>query len=534
MPEAKTAEQPSAQDVHVPALLKKKGPGDVFLKKLYEKMKEVAGETFTQDQFNAAVRYARSHAGGKMKGRKGEATAAAELSYSRLIEMVNAELREEFSNPLTNDCQFYYAQEVYPDHVIVNDYTEGKYYSIPYTVTPDNDVEFGEPAEVEQQFVPLAAKELNIIDLCADGHGWRLFNELQDYAEPPDWIPYLPKPGKYTSPRYGEINITEDRITNFVKNFEDKVYQEKLPIDAEHETKLSGALGWITEMRVNSDGSVDAKAEWTDRGTTLIEADRFKYFSPEWFEEWTDPATEVKHSDIAVGGALTTRPFFKEKALRPLIANEQGLQAGEINSSEKEINVIFTALAPVKEKSMSTATEDKTGAEEATKAAEAQSFAELKAELEAERAARQASEEASLKAGERIANLEKEGRTKRFADTIRDSEGGGTKRFIGDESKHLEFLEKLSTAFGETSDEVKHYVTEQQAHAEQVRASSLFKEVGRTGGGENSAAAQLDAKAKVLHESNPQAYPTYALAYDHVYNSETELRRQYKEERGAK
>ena len=51
-------------------------------------------------------------------------------------------------------------------------------------------------------------------------------------------------------------------------------------------------------MRVNDDGSVDAKPEWTDRGTTLIENDRFKYFSPSWFEQWTDPATETTYNDV--------------------------------------------------------------------------------------------------------------------------------------------------------------------------------------------------------------------------------------------
>ncbi|MDT5061517.1 MAG: hypothetical protein QOH63_1976 [Acidobacteriota bacterium] len=587
MPTAKEsliAEQPPSAEVSVPTSLKKKrkGPGDLFLNKLYEKMKETAGETFTQDQFSAAVRYARSHAGGKTKGLNAK-PAMAEMSYTRMIEMVNSALCESFKKPFSNESYFYWAREIYPAYVIVCSNDDGKYYQIAYTIT-DDEVEFDDPVEVEQTFAPVNASEgINIIDLCANGHGVRLFNELQEFATPPDWIPYLPKPGKYNSPRYGEINITEDRIQNFVKNFDDKVYQEKLPIDAEHETKLSGALGWITEMRVNTDGSVDAKAEWTDRGTTLIENDRFKYFSPEWFEEWTDPATEEKHSDVAVGGALTTRPFFKEKALRPLVASERGLEATETEPKDlpNSQTVIFTALAPISKGANSmpskqqedlrqaATTKDPDGGGDddttatgdtdnshfdaqgkkrpgmfdadgnplAKKATEPQSFAELKAELETERAARKASEEGSRKLSERTAAVEKELRTKRFSDTINDATGNGAKRFIGGAEDHLSFMEFIAEHDGETSDRMTKYVEQQRAHAEQVRKSGLFDEVGRSGGdgASSSAQAQLDAKAKALQAFDPQTYPTYALAYDHVYTTETELRQQYREEaRGAK
>ena len=53
---------------------------------------------------------------------------------------------------------------------------------------------------------------------------------------------------------------------HFVENFAAKVYQEKLPIDLEHQYKLSGAAGWITDLVQNEDGSVDAFVEWTDMG----------------------------------------------------------------------------------------------------------------------------------------------------------------------------------------------------------------------------------------------------------------------------
>jgi hypothetical protein len=65
--------------------------------------------------------------------------------------------------------------------------------------------------------------------------------------------------------------------------------------------------------------------EWTDRGRAFFKDDRFRYFSPEWYDRWEDPATRAQHSDVAIGGAICTRPFFKPPALRPLFASEGSL-----------------------------------------------------------------------------------------------------------------------------------------------------------------------------------------------------------------
>lgn len=290
----------------------KKQPGMAFLNKLYEKIKELAGSALSKDDFDSAVKFARSHAGGTAKAEKSKAMAE---SLSAFISRVQTALYENFRTNYNGGSVFSWAKEVFQDYVIACSNVDGKDYKIPFSVAQNDEIAFGDPVEVETEYVEVsdstAAHE--VADLCADGHGFRLFNELLEFADPPKLIPYLPKPGTYNSPRYGEIKITKKRNENFVSNFENKVYQEKLPVDCEHETKLSGACAWITELLLNEDGSVDARVEWTDRGTALIESDRFKYFSPEWFEEWQDPATDKKYKDVAVGGALTTRPFFKEK-----------------------------------------------------------------------------------------------------------------------------------------------------------------------------------------------------------------------------
>ncbi|KKN51401.1 hypothetical protein LCGC14_0622980 [marine sediment metagenome] len=143
-------------------------------------------------------------------------------------------------------------------------------------------------------------------------------------AEPPDTINVFPIPGTYKHPLYGAIKVSRDTSKEMVKNFNDGVYQERVPLDAEHETKLSGAVGWITHLKMNADGSVDADVEWNERGEEMIRDDRFKFISPEWFDNWSDPATGEEFEQVLVGAALTTRPFFKEGALRPLVATEAG------------------------------------------------------------------------------------------------------------------------------------------------------------------------------------------------------------------
>ena len=155
-------------------------------------------------------------------------------------------------------------------------------------------------------------------------------------AEAPKTINIFPIPGIYAHPQFGKIHVTREDSQELIDNFNAGVYQEHIPIDAEHETKLSGAVGWITSLTMNKDGSVEAAIDWNDRGEALLEDDRFKYFSPEWFAEWKDPATEEVFSNVLAGGAITTKPFFKDDALRPLVATEGKLWDVDPEDSEQD------------------------------------------------------------------------------------------------------------------------------------------------------------------------------------------------------
>lgn len=163
--------------------------------------------------------------------------------------------------------------------------------------------------------------------IAAKGGTYRLFSEVR-FTEAPRRVPLMPKPGTYQHPSYGSIALTAARITRFVANVNNRIYQRHIPVDAEHQPKLSGALGYIERAEINADGSADAIVNWEERGKSLIASGGFKYVSPEWYDAWTDPANQARHEDVVIGLALTTRPFFKDGSLRPLVAREGVLQMG--------------------------------------------------------------------------------------------------------------------------------------------------------------------------------------------------------------
>jgi 2'-5' RNA ligase len=329
----------------------------------------------------------------------------------------------------------------------------------------------------EMEMLPMSEAG-DLADLAAAGHSHRLFNSIA-FAEAPTWIPYLPKPGSYAHPRYGTITITTDRNARFVSNFSNAVYQDHLPIDAEHETKLSGAVGWITAMRQNADGSADAKVDWTDRGRSFFAAGRFRYFSPEWYDAWEDPATRTQHRDVAIGGALTTRPFFKDPALRPLFASEGSLTIDEIEQSQGDDM-------------------------------DASQFAELESKvqsLEAENAALKSAreqEQAQTKAlSDQVARIASERQAERFQAHIKNDGA----RWFGEDTQHLSVLGTLAQVYGEQSDEFAAYIKQQQGIAAALRSSEAFREQGGDGGGRTEGASQkLDRMAKERAAKDGSSY----------------------------
>lgn len=314
-------------------------------------------------------------------------------------------------------------------------------------------------------------------------------------ASAPEWIPLLPAPGTFEHPGYGTITIDVARNERFVEHLRAHVYQDRIPVDAEHETKLSGAVAWIVDARLNPNGSADARVEWTERGRELVESGAYRYVSPEWYDAWTDPATGSSFRDVLIGAAITTRPFFKPPHLRSLVAREDGQLFDPSRPTEVLIMAEPTPSTPP----------------ETNEAVEA-----LRAELQAERDARLAAEG-------RVASLEAESRDRRFTEEVQGRSASNGHAYVGSVEEHVGTLRDLASAFGEDSEQVRRYMTTQRSIATQAKQSSLFAEIGSRGAPDpGSPDGQLMRFADELRATNPALTKDQAIAQ--VYEQHPELR----------
>lgn len=174
---------------------------------------------------------------------------------------------------------------------------------------------------------------------------------------------------------------------------------------------------------------------------------------------------------------------------------------------------------------------------EADKPAEAKKAADANAEVEQLKADKaKAEDEAKAKATElavekqarealekRMAAMEKKDRDTRFGILAKD--------WSGDKAFHLDMLEHLATSEsdGENSARFKAYVTQQNAVAEQLRQSGLFKEIGSNGKAvSDSAVLQADAEAKALMAKNSKL--SNADALKEVFAKNPQLYESYRKE----
>lgn len=507
----------------------------LFMKRFIALMKKALPES----EVEKAMKKARSSAGGEMKKRKAQDRKAASEGAMNFDDYEGM-----WSQRKAKDSVNYTdASSVGEQCSMCRFFLGGACRLVEGTIFPDD------VCDLFEEKVAFFSEDL--IDLCAGtrcNSEFSLFNELKDFAEPPEWIPFLPKPGEYNSPRYGEIVITRERNEHFIENFEAGVYQEALPISSEHiDADQEGAYGWIEEMRMNEDGSVDARVSWTDRGKEAIEKDRFRYFSPEFHDVYKDNKGQ-KHRDVAVGGALTTRPFFKEDELRPLVASEGVLTFGE---GDHSIQFTTAPKAQKGKSTMQTSAKGDSGAGASKEPGKFKKFAEglvgwMKkfgeeegieldgldeinaslegsgegegegagdgegtpasgtgtgdgtpvqaseriAALEAENAKLKASEKANAtelkKASDRISKLEANEDAERFREIVAPRDNPDA-RWFGDTEGHIKHLMALKKAFGEDSEEFKHYVSQNQATVVATNTAGLFDERGHLYGADAEA-----------------------------------------------
>src|SRR5690349_19034546 len=126
----------------------------------------------------------------------------------------------------------------------------------------------------------------------------------------PTWIQALPL-GTYLHPVYGEIKITPDRVQKFAANVTAKVIDKQPDIDYDHKKRTDHAAGWVEAAEARPDG-LWIQVDWTPKARQMLKDKEYKYFSPEFIDEWKHPKSQAVHQDVLLGGALTNRPFLKD------------------------------------------------------------------------------------------------------------------------------------------------------------------------------------------------------------------------------
>jgi len=345
------------------------------------------------------------------------------------------------------------------------------------------------------------------------------------FLEPAEWIQWLPGPGTYYHEYWGELTYTPEKLARMVKNFHDGVYGQELPVDIDHELKLSGAVGYITDMRIGTAGAIEVKVDWTDRGTTLLAEDRFKYVSADYFEEWQSPVTGEWIRDVPAGMAICTHPYFKTDVLRPLAASEiaASVQFGEQSPKETigmgEKQAEQEVKTPPAEAGMQFSE------------AEVKAFREFQAMGGAAKLTEITEQNQKLSAD--VTTLQADARKKRFTDIVLGrAEGSDGARWRGDVERHVAHMTQLAEAFGDESQVLKDYIDDRKADAIAFAEGidKLTKPIGTSRGGDHvgSAWEQIDAKAKEFAETKGV---TIEQARVEIMKTHPELKRQYDSER---
>jgi hypothetical protein len=176
-----------------------------------------------------------------------------------------------------------------------------------------------------------------------------LFSESREIPKRIHVVPL----GTWDHPVYGKFSITRDSVREFISNFSAGIRAEgRLPITAGHDTlQETPAVGWLTQLSEGAHG-LYADVEWTPDGERQLAEGGFKYLSPEWYVEYTDPATNANYKHVLVGAALTNKPFFRE--LEPVVQFSEPtiIDQFNMNKENEEIQAseeVVEEVAPVEE-----------------------------------------------------------------------------------------------------------------------------------------------------------------------------------------
>jgi hypothetical protein len=122
------------------------------------------------------------------------------------------------------------------------------------------------------------------------------------------WVT-VTRTGRFTDPRYGEFEITQQMLGQMLRNFDERVLGQDVFVDVAHRPS-DGAAARIVRLEVQGD-RLRALLEWTEFGAKAVRERGFAYLSAEYHENWSDNEGGPKRGCVLLGAGLTTRPVVK-------------------------------------------------------------------------------------------------------------------------------------------------------------------------------------------------------------------------------
>lgn len=152
------------------------------------------------------------------------------------------------------------------------------------------------------------------------------------------WIQAFPYV-EYDHPIHGKIKFDRARAERMAANVAANVRGQDLDIDYDHKALRGDAAGWVKKAEARDDG-LYIFVEWTKEAYQKLKDKAYRYFSPEYVDEWTHPNGQ-KFRDVLFGGALTNRPFLKGILpinLSEMVGDHDPSQSGEGTEGGNQVN----------------------------------------------------------------------------------------------------------------------------------------------------------------------------------------------------
>jgi phage I-like protein len=152
------------------------------------------------------------------------------------------------------------------------------------------------------------------------------------------WVHALPF-GEYQHPIHGQMVFDSTKLAALATSVKEKVRGIDPDIDYDHKTdpaKGNQAAGWVKDAEVRTDG-LYLQIGWTPTAQSELKEKKYRYFSAEYSDEWTDSQGKTHH-DVLIGGGLTNRPFMKN--LMPVNLSDLSMGEAQGNpTTEAEVDL---------------------------------------------------------------------------------------------------------------------------------------------------------------------------------------------------